>query len=372
MRVAVIGAGIVGSSVSWHLVRRGAQVVIIDADGPGAGVTNWSVAWVNASNKTETREYFELNVAGMVAYRELAAEIGSAGWWNPTGHLRWADEPNATRDFALVVELLRSWDYHVESWTPEAVRGNLEPEVRFLSDDTEVFFYPDEGWIGAKRLSERLVDHATRQGAKTYFGATLTDVVLEADSVVGVVLSDGHCLNVDAMVNAAGPSGAQVASLVGRGLPMRHEPGFLARVSCATVPIGRVMHAPHVELRPDGPRSVVLHSREIDALIELAADTHELFERLKRLAIDAVPALAASELAEARIARRPIPGDGFPAVGAIRQVSGYYEAITHSGVTLGVIVGRLLAEEIIDGTVDGLIAPYRPDRFTVGEELTSW
>jgi glycine/D-amino acid oxidase-like deaminating enzyme len=371
MRVAVIGAGIVGSSVSWHLVRRGAQVVIIDADGPGAGVTNWSVAWVNASNKTETREYFELNVAGMVAYRELAAEIGPAGWWHPTGHLRWADDPKSSRDFAMVVELLRSWGYQVERWTPEAVREDLEPEVRFPSDDIEVFFYPDEGWIGARSLSEYLVEHATAEGAETYFGATLTDVVLKADRVVGVALSDGRCLNVDAMVNAAGPSGAEVASLVGRGLPLRHEPGFLARVGCVSVPIGRVMHAPHVELRPDGPRLAVLHSREIDALIEPSSDTNELFELLHGLAIDVVPALAASELVEARIARRPIPGDGFPSVGAIPQVSGYYEAITHSGVTLGVIVGRLVAEEIIDGTVDGLIAPYRPDRFIVGKELTA-
>ncbi len=53
MRVAVIGSGVVGSGVGWHLARRGASAVMIDAARPGAGVTNWTFSWVNASNKTK-------------------------------------------------------------------------------------------------------------------------------------------------------------------------------------------------------------------------------------------------------------------------------------------------------------------------------
>ncbi|HEY1733156.1 MAG TPA: hypothetical protein VGG23_01830, partial [Acidimicrobiales bacterium] len=60
---------------------------------------------------------------------------------------------------------------------------------------------------------------------------------------------------------------------------------------------------------------------------------------------------------------RPIPGDGFPSVGAVDGLSGYYEAITHSGITLGIIIGRLLAREIVEGNVDELLRPFRPGRF---------
>ncbi len=63
------------------------------------------------------------------------------------------------------------------------------------------------------------------------------------------------------------------------------------------------------------------------------------------------------------IAWRPVPVDGFPSVGRVDDLAGYYEAVTHSGITLGPIIGRLLTQEIIDGTVDTLIAPYRPSRF---------
>jgi glycine/D-amino acid oxidase-like deaminating enzyme len=67
IRVAVIGSGVVGSCVSWHLTRRGAEVLMIDSGPPGAGVTNWTFSWLNASSKTETRQYFDLSVAGMHA-----------------------------------------------------------------------------------------------------------------------------------------------------------------------------------------------------------------------------------------------------------------------------------------------------------------
>jgi len=151
--------------------------------------------------------------------------------------------------------------------------------------------------------------------------------------------------------------------LVGRRLPLRDEPGMVARLGCERVPIRRAMHSPHVELRPDGADLVAIHSRAIDGLIDQGPESQELAARLYRLAVDVVPALGTAKLVGSTIAMRPIPGDGFPSVGAVDGLSGYYEAITHSGITLGIIIGRLLAREVVEGTVDDLLKPYRPARF---------
>jgi glycine/D-amino acid oxidase-like deaminating enzyme len=144
---------------------------------------------------------------------------------------------------------------------------------------------------------------------------------------------------------------------------MRDDPGLIVRLQCEPAPVGRVIHGPHVEVRPDGTERVLIHSREIDALIPEGGGTGELPEQLHRLAADVGPALRGAKLIEAQETRRPIPADGFPSVGAINGVAGYYEAVTHSGVTLGPIIGELLAREILDGTVDPRIAAFRPDRF---------
>jgi glycine/D-amino acid oxidase-like deaminating enzyme len=143
---------------------------------------------------------------------------------------------------------------------------------------------------------------------------------------------------------------------------MRDEPGLVVRLGCHSVPIGRAMHTPQVEVRPDRPRQVVIHSRAVDGLIGTDTDVADLSERLVGLATDVVPAPDSAELIEARIAWRPIPVHGFPSVGAVDGLPGYFEAVTHSGISLGPVIGRLLAREIVDRTVDELIEPYRPGR----------
>jgi glycine/D-amino acid oxidase-like deaminating enzyme len=66
---------------------------------------------------------------------------------------------------------------------------------------------------------------------------------------------------------------------------------------------------------------------------------------------------------DTRVGHRPIPEDGFPVVGGAGDIKGYYEAVTHSGVTLGPLLGRTLAAEIVRGDVDPLVAPFRASRF---------
>jgi glycine/D-amino acid oxidase-like deaminating enzyme len=367
MRVAVIGSGVVGSSVAWHLAAGGAEVVLIDAHAPGAGVSNSTVGWVNASNKTQTREYFDLNVASMLAYRELVREVGPGEWWHPTGHLRWFDDPLKCAQLRALVDLLQSWGYDVEYWTADRVRRHLEPDVRFPGPTSQIAFFPDEGWIDGRDLALRLVDQAMARGAEAHFGRAVTQIIVRGESVTEIVLSNGQRYEVDAVVNAAGPSSDEVADLIGRKLPMRDEPGLLVRLGCDRVAIRRVMHAPHVELRPDRPGQVVIHSREIDALINATADVTDLSERLRALAVEVVPALGNSEIVGAKVAYRPIPLDGFPSVGGVDRVSGYFEAVTHSGITLAAIVGRVLSQEILQGSVDDLVSNYRPSRLGDGD-----
>ncbi|MHA6617868.1 NAD(P)/FAD-dependent oxidoreductase [Pseudonocardia sp. DLS-67] len=362
-RVAVVGAGILGACVGWNLARRGVAVVLLDAGRPGEGVTNWSFSWVNASNKTARRSYFDLNVAGMVAYRELARTIGPDSWWHPSGHLRWADDPAAEATLLGTAGLLAGWDYRVEMCTGAEVRRRLEPAIT-VPAEVPVAFYPDEAWVHGRRLVARLVDQAVAAGAEHRSGTAVVDIGTGADgSIRTVTLSDGSRLDVDVVVNAAGPGAAHVAGLVGRHLPMRREPGAVTRLGCAEVPVHRAMHAPHIEIRPDGDGSVVLHSREIDALIDTGEDPAELARLLHESARRVVPALGDSRIAETRVAERPIPADGFPCVGAVPSVPGYHEAVSHSGITLGPVIGRLLASEILSGTRDEMLADFRPERF---------
>jgi glycine/D-amino acid oxidase-like deaminating enzyme len=364
VRVAVIGAGILGASVGWNLARQGADVVFVDTGQPGEGVTNWSFSWVNASNKTVRKSYFDLNVAGIEAYRGLAGTIGPDSWWHPTGHLRWTDDLAAQAQSLETAELLARWDYRVEVVTGDEARRRFEPALT-MPAKTPVLFYPDEAWVDGRRLADILVGQAVEDGAERRFGAAVSNIATGADgSVRSLTLSDESRLDVDIVVNAAGPSAAGIAALVARHLPMRREPGAVTRIDCAQVPIQHVMHAPHIEIRPDADASMVLHSREIDALIDTGEEPAELARLLHESVQRVIPGLVDSRITQTRVSNRPIPADGFPSVGAVSTVPGYYEAVSHSGITLGPVIGRLLASEILTGERDKMLADFRPERFT--------
>lgn len=345
--------------MGWYLSRSGAQVVFIDAGQPGEGVTGWTFSWVNASTKAGRRSYFDLNVAGMAAHRDLAGVIGPDSWWYPSGHLRWADDPADQARLLDTASLLASWDYDVEVRTGEEARS-LEPAL-LIPDRTPVIIYPAEAWVHGPNLVARLVARAVESGAETRPGCAVRDIGTGSGGW-SVRLSDGSTLGADAVVNAAGPGAAQVAAFVGRHLPMRREPGVVTRIACPRVALRRVVHAPRVAIRPDGVDSVVLHSSEVDTLIG-GTDRAELAGLLRDRGRQVVPQLDGSGTGQTRVAERPIPGDGFPSVGAVASVPGYYEAVSHSGITLGPVIGRMLAAEITRGEPDALLANFRPDRF---------
>ena len=75
-RIVVVGAGIIGASIAYHLVKRGAKVVIVDAVRPGAGATEKSFGWINATFSKRPRAYFDLNQLGLAGWRRLETELG--------------------------------------------------------------------------------------------------------------------------------------------------------------------------------------------------------------------------------------------------------------------------------------------------------
>ncbi|MBV9006000.1 MAG: FAD-binding oxidoreductase, partial [Solirubrobacterales bacterium] len=79
LRIAVIGAGIVGVHVAAGLARRGADVTLIDAAEPGGGTTSGSFAWIDASHPG-IADYLELRLLGIRGWRRQAAEFGRPSW----------------------------------------------------------------------------------------------------------------------------------------------------------------------------------------------------------------------------------------------------------------------------------------------------
>jgi glycine/D-amino acid oxidase-like deaminating enzyme len=368
LRIAVVGAGIVGASVAFRLAKSGsARVWLVDESRPGTGTTSASFAWVNANEKTP-RDYFELNRAGFEEHLRLRDELpGGAPWLNPGGNLEWAEDEATLETLRRRAERLRSWGYAADWLEASRVNEALEPNVTFPSPDTPVAFFPEEAWVDAPRLTSALVELARQNGTEARLGVAVEAFETSHGRVSAVRLRGNERLPVDATVNAAGPGADRVAALLGRPLPLDPSEGLLLRLAVEGNPLGRILHSRSVNLRPDGPGHVLVHHGSIDRELEdrntegKGSLYPELLERARRV----VPALGNAKGEDVRIGVRPVPEDGLPCVGAVSAIPGYYEAVTHSGVTLGPLVGRLLAQEALTGEVDPLLSPFGPDRLAL-------
>jgi glycine/D-amino acid oxidase-like deaminating enzyme len=368
MRVIVIGAGSVGANVAYRLARRGAEVVVLEANAPASGTSGASFAWANAFRKVP-ENYYALNLAGMQGHVELALELDEqlgggfreSSWLHRDGGLHWEEAPEASAELRATAERLEAWGYPVEVITPEAAR-RLEPDLRFGPEVREVVYTPTEGYIEMAPFIGRLLASARDHGSDVRSGARVAGVLREQGQVVGVELVGGERLLADWVVDCAGPLADDVCRMAGVEMPFDRIPGRLVYTSPVATTLRMVIHAPGVHFRPDGGGRLVIGRENHDADVDLSAP-YWAPERYVDMAARHLPAVVGARAEAQRVGVRPMPRDKKPMVGPLPGLDGFYLATSHSGVTLGPLWGMLVASELIDGIEEERLAPFRPGRF---------
>lgn len=361
LRVVIIGAGVVGASLAYRLARAGAQVTVAEAGHAGGGASSASFAWLNAANK-KPQAYYALNIDGMAAHRELAAAFGGPSWLHEGGRLEWIAEPcvdSADRAFAR----LASWGYE-GGWIGDAAAQELEPDIDLSGvAGCRPAYFPGEAWIDPAPYVRAMLAGAEQAGARTLQGAPVRGLRMASGRVAGVDLATGP-LEADVVVNCAGAAANTVAGGLAR-LPMVSTTGALCFTPPLAARIGRIIATPRVSFRPDGGGRLMVHSGAADSLAAAGGETDlDALARGMAAQVQAVLPCAGGFAMEAvRVTQRPIPGDGYPAIGFWPGVENYYVAVSHSAVTLAPCLARMIAQELLGGSPDEDLRPYRPDRF---------
>ncbi|MFC6081307.1 NAD(P)/FAD-dependent oxidoreductase [Sphaerisporangium aureirubrum] len=364
--VVVIGAGVYGAAVAAGLTRRGARVTVVDAGAPGGGTSGATFSWTNSCGK-QPRAYHELSVAGMVAHRKLAAGVPHGDWYHEVGNLEWAADDAGRVELRKKVAGVLDYGYEAR-WLSRVEALRLEPDMdpAELPDD-EIAYFPREGWIEPARLIGHLLSSAVAGGAELVVNDGVIGLEVTAGTVRAVRLASRRRLLADAVVNCAGPQAAGIAKLAGLVLPMRNTRGVLVSCSAGAVSVSRVIHAPHVHLRPDGGGRLLLHTHEIDGAAQVSG-TGEIsvdpsaVGKVVEAGRALYPGLRASAVEGVRVGERPIPGDGLPVLGRVRALPNFHFAVSHSGATLSVHAGDLVAGEVLDEDHDDALAAFRFER----------
>jgi D-hydroxyproline dehydrogenase subunit beta len=361
VRVAVVGAGIVGAATARALARRAAEVELIDAGAVSGGTTGLGEGNVLCADKDAGPE-LDLAVLGRAAYDEIEDAYGERAGIRRKGALITHRTEAGLAAEPVRIERLLAAGVECELLEPGQARA-LEPALGELLGAT---------WVpGDLQCDPRAIARAmAEEPGITARTRTRVDDLAE--------------LRADEVVLAAGPWSAELARTAGLHLPLEPRKGQLVRLS------GRLDIRHKVV---DGGYLAAVAAAEADlqisTVIETTLDGHVLVgssrerkgfdtsvdpavtARLLEEAARLVPAVRSLEMSAAWAGLRPWLPDGLPAIG--RSRTGIWVATGHegAGVGLGPITGELVAAAISGESLPLDLGPFDPDRFAPKERATA-
>ena len=242
--VIVVGAGIIGASVAYHLQRDGARVTVVEAGEAGGIATRHSWAWINAS-WGNPEPYFRLRHQSMKLWHELGRRLpGLAVDW--CGGLLW-DAPAA--ELQQYVTQHRAWGYDIRAMTRDEVR-RIEPHL--ATPPEEAVHVPEEGSVEPVAATQALLAAARTLGAEIVTGRKVAAIEMQGGRAIGIV-TDQDRIAADEIVIAAGTATPDLLAPLGAKLPLSAPPGLLAVTDPQPKLLNGLAMAPqmHIRQQPD-------------------------------------------------------------------------------------------------------------------------
>lgn len=369
----VVGGGIIGAGIAYRLARRGADVTVLEREGPGAGATGRSFAWLNAHYSKQPFHYHELNRLGIAAWHALEHEAGGALDIQWSGALEWYPEGSNAEEMTRLIPRLQAWGHPVRPITAEEIR-RLEPGV-VPGPVAAAAFAECDGMLDPVRAAAWLLEAARKAGARVVYPSLVKGFELKDRRIHAVLTSEG-AIAADAVVIAAGVDTPALCERVGARVRLIPAPGLLVHTAPAPRLVSRVVVAEtaHVKQYADGrvvlgddfgPPKTPAHGQLIGTPQDFPSDEIRAIhaQRLVRQAREYLGGLADATVERLTLGWRPMPADGLPVLGFLDACPNAYVAVTHSGVTLAAILGQLVTAELLDRVRVESLDPYRPSRF---------
>ncbi len=410
-KVVVVGAGMVGLAIAWHLARRGATITVIDPEAPGSQCSSgnagalspgsvapiampgilrnlpkmlfdrdngvylpprywwrvlpWLVAFLAQARPDRVESiaarHAPLLLPALDRHREMAAEIGGSDLLRVVGQLH-VYRNQAQFDAAWKVWGLRERYGTEVRRLDHAGIAALEPELS--PDYRHSVFLPGLGHLADPlRYSALIADSVTQQGG--VLRRARVDALLAEKGRVTGVRQGTEAVSADAVVVAAGAWSARLLRPLGIRVPLETQRGYHVELPPDSLGISRIV-APYDAKAFITPMEQALR---IAGTVEMAGldapPSPHRTEALMAGLVRAFPQLADRQPLRSWMGHRPCLPDSMPVIGPSARFAGLWCGFGHGhlGITSAAVTGGVLASAMLDERPALDLGPYALERF---------
>ncbi len=369
--VVIVGAGVIGASIAYHLTRKGVRdVVLLERAAPGAGSTGKNAGGIRQQFSTEIN--VRLSQLSVPDIERFGAEMGVDPQFKQVGYLFLITEERDVAPFERSLELWRRMNVPARRLTPAEAKDFL-PQLN-VDDVLFATYCPEDGYADPSSLLQGYLQRGREAGARLFEDTPVTAIDV-ADGKVREVRCGGARLSCETVIDAAGAWAAEVGALAGVRLPI--------------TPVRRMIFVTERfdELPREFPMTIefatglYLHRESGGVLLGMADPNEapgfrdgvnwEFLPTVVERALERVPALARTSIKTGWAGLYENTPDAHPILGRVPEVAGFICACGFSGhgVMHAPATGRLIAELVVDGRTSVDISPLAVERFRTGKLL---
>ncbi len=367
--VIIIGAGVIGTSIAYHLAKLGCHDVIVleKEEAIGSGSTAKAAGGVRHQFRNETN--IKLSIESIKFFEHFEEEIGSVIDFRQNGYLFLACTDEELEDLRQRVALQHKYGIEVYLLSPKEAKG-IVPALN-IDDVLGATYGPTDGKLDPYSVAQGYASAARRLGVKICTGIEALGIQTKSQQIQGVSSNDGE-IEAPIVVNAAGPYAGLIGKTTGLDIPVHPHKKHT------------FFTAPSDEIRKDAPLVIDLHRdvtiwREGKGLafsgtdpdqpegFDIAVDWSCLPKIAKRI-VPRFQFLADTGIMRADAGLHPDTLDKSAILGDVPELRGLYLAcgLNSQGVMHSPAVGRIMAEYILGIGSDSAISLLRLSRFKEG------
>ncbi|KJE26344.1 FAD-binding oxidoreductase [Geobacillus thermoleovorans] len=370
----VIGAGILGASVAYHLAKEGATVMIIDRGDKGQATDAAAGIVCPWLSQRRNQKWYRLAKGGAKFYPFLMEELESYGE-TETGYARvgalWLHTDEQKLEQMEERALQRREDApemgEIVRLHPQEAKELFPP----LAGEHHALYVSGAARVNGRAVRDALMNAAQKRGAAYIRGNAR--ILFEGSRVIGVEVNEAK-YTAEAVIVTAGVWAGELLEPLGVRFAVSPQKGQIVHLEWGADETGRwpVVMPPNNQymLAFPGGRIIIGTTHEDEAGMDIRATAGGIHEILDK-ALAVAPGLSACTYVETRVGFRPRTPGFLPVFGAIPRFFGLYVAngLGSSGLTVGPYLGKELAKLVIglpteldpsDYDVANAIAPIIP------------